>query len=165
MKLKFLMVPFLFMCLVTTHAQTADEIIAKYFENTGGIAKWRTVEGVKISAKISQGAMEIPLIIIQLKDGRQSTSVSFQGIEIRQNVFDGTVLWSTNLTTMKLEKSDAETTETFKSGQTDFPDPFLDYKSKGHKIELMGKETIDGAETYKIKFIKKSGSRAWWCRR
>jgi hypothetical protein len=37
----------------------------------------------------------------------------------------------------------------------DFPSPFLDYKKKGYKVELLGKETVDGSETFKIKLTKK----------
>lgn len=136
-------------------AQTADEIIAKYFENTGGIAKWKALQGVKISAKMNQGGMEFPLQIIQLKDGRQATSFTVQGLEIKQGVFDGTTLWSTNFQTKKGEKSDAEATENFKADLGDFPDPFLNYKERGLKVELLGKETVDGSETFKIKLTKK----------
>jgi hypothetical protein len=36
----------------------------------------------------------------------------------------------------------------------DFPDPFLDYKDKGYKVEYVGKEEFNGTETYKIKLTK-----------
>ena len=36
----------------------------------------------------------------------------------------------------------------------DFPDPFLNYKEKGYEVELVGKETVDGTETFKIKLTK-----------
>ena len=148
------------MCLVAlvsffAQAQSADEILAKYFENTGGIAKWKAVQGVKMSAKVNQGGMEIPLEIVQLKDGRQATTITFQGKEIKQGVFDGNTLWSHNFMTMKAEKSDAETTENFKVELGDFPDPFLSYKDRGYQVELLGKETVDGSETFKIKLTKK----------
>jgi len=136
-------------------AQTVDEIIAKYFENTGGIEKWKTLQGVKMSAKVNQQGMEIPLTIIQLKDGRQATIISFQGKEIKQGVYDGSSLWSHNFMNMKAEKSDAESTENFKRDLGDFPDPFLNYKERGLKAELLGKETIDGTETFKVKLTKK----------
>lgn len=135
-------------------AQTADEIIANYFEKTGGIDNWNKVEGVKIYAKVNQGGMEIPINIIQLKGGKQMTDVIFQGKEIKQGVFDGETLWSTNFMTQKAEKSDQETTDNLKLDANDFPDPFLNYKEKGYTIELLGKETMDGAETYKIKLTK-----------
>jgi outer membrane lipoprotein-sorting protein len=146
---------FFFIGITAVQAQTADEIIANYFENTGGLAKWKALESIKRTAKVNQGGLEIPLIITQLKDGRQMTSISFQGKEIKQGVFDGTSLWSTNFMTMKAEKSDAETLEIFKASLGEFPDPFLDYASKGFKVELLGKETVDGSETFKIKLTKK----------
>ena len=99
---------------VAIQAQTADEIIAKYFENTGGIEKWKALQGLKMSAKINQQGMEIPLIIVQLKDGRQFSSINLQGKEVMQGVFDGSTLWSHNIMNMKAEKSDDEATENFK---------------------------------------------------
>lgn len=139
----------------TLQAQSVDEIIKNYFENTGGVAKWKALEGIQMNAKVNQGGMEIPLSIVQLKDGRQSTTITFQGKEIKQGVYDGTTLWNVNFMTMKAEKSDDETLENFKVNLGDFPDPFLDYASKGYKVELLGKETVEGAETFKIKLTKK----------
>ncbi len=141
--------------VLTLQAQTADEIISRYFENTGGIEKWKALSGIKIVAKANQQGMEIPLEIVQLKDGRQYTKVTFQGMEFKQSVFDGETLWSTNFMNMKAERSDAETTENFKQQIGEFPDPFLNYKALGYKVELVGKETVDGNETFKIKLTKK----------
>lgn len=140
--------------VIPLQAQTADEIINNYFENIGGLEKLQTVKGVKMVAKVNQQGMEIPLEILQMSDGRQMTSINFQGKEIKQGVFDGETLWSHNFMTMKAEKSTAEETANFKLNANDFPDSFVDYKEKGYTIELLGKETIDGAETFKIKLVK-----------
>jgi hypothetical protein len=138
----------------TLQAQTADEILNNYFENTGGVDAWRAVEGMRMKAKVNQGGMEIPLEIVRMKDGRQLTSITFQGLELKQGVFDGEVLWGTNMMTQKAEKSDAEATEMMKKEMNDFPDPFLDYQDKGYTVELMGKEDFNGTETFKIKLVK-----------
>lgn len=155
MKRSLLLTLFLFTVLGATNAQTVDEILAKYYENTGGIDNWKKIQSIKMSAKLNQGGIEIPLTIVRLKDGRQATSFTFQGKELRQNVYDGSVLWSTNFMTMKAEKADAETLEIFKSNLGDFPDEFLNYKSNGYKVEFLGKETIDGTEAFKVKLTKK----------
>jgi outer membrane lipoprotein-sorting protein len=152
--LKISLAALLFSFLVPSQAQTADDILANYFENIGGLEKMKSIKGVKMTAKISQGGMEIPLEILQLNDGRQMTVISFQGKEIKQGVFDGNTLWSHNFMTMKAEKSYAEATANFKLNSNDFPDSFIDYKEKGYTVELMGKETMDGAETFKIKLVK-----------
>ncbi len=138
----------------TLNAQTADEILANYFENIGGLENWKKVTGINMKAKLNQQGMEIPLDIYQLSDGRQMTIINFQGKELKQGVFDGETLWSTNFQTMKAEKSDAEATANMKLNANDFPDAFIDYKEKGYTIELLGKETMDGAETFKIKLTK-----------
>jgi len=138
-----------------TLAQDLDEILDNYFENTGGRAQWEALEGIKMTAKINQMGMEIPLEIIQLKSGKQMTVINFQGQQIKQGVFDGQVLWSINMMTQKAEKSDQETTDNIKREMGDFPDPFLNYQAKGYTAELLGTEEIDGAECYKIKLTKK----------
>jgi hypothetical protein len=156
MKSKLMMSLLVLACAFVSQAQTADEILDKYFENTGGKAKWEAVQGLKYTAKLKFGAVELPMTMIQLKDGRQTSSISVQGMEIRDGVFDGTTLWGTNQMTMKPEKSDAEATANYKvNAGGDFPSPFLDYKKKGYKVELLGKETVDGSETFKIKLTKK----------
>ncbi|MEL6132115.1 MAG: outer membrane lipoprotein-sorting protein, partial [Bacteroidota bacterium] len=112
--------------------------------------------GLKMMAKVNQGGVEIPLEIVRLKDGRQYTKVNFQGTDFFQGVYDGETLWSMNFQSMTAEKSDQETTDNFKLEVNDFPDPFLNYKEKGYTVELVGTETVDGAETYKIKLVKES---------
>ncbi len=138
-------------CSYTINAQTVDEIIDNYFENTGGVENWEKIEGIKMSAKVNQGGMEIPIEIVQLKSGKMMTTINFQGQSIKQGVFDGEVLWSSNFMTQKAEKSDEESTNMVKNEMNQFPDPFLNYKEKGFTAELVGTETVDGAETFKIK--------------
>jgi outer membrane lipoprotein-sorting protein len=138
-------------CSYTINAQTVDEIIDNYFENTGGVENWEKIEGVKMNAKVNQGGMEIPIEIVQLKSGKMMTTINLQGQSLKQGVFDGEVLWSTNFMTQKAEKSDEESTNMVKNEMNQFPDPFLNYKEKGFTAELVGTETVDGSETFKIK--------------
>lgn len=155
MKQKTLLLLIVLLSAGWAQAQTADEIISKYFENTGGMTKWAALQGMKMSAKVDQQGIEIPLEIVQMKDGRQCTAITFQGKEVKQGVFDGNTLWSNNFMTMKAEKSDAESTQNFKANlASDFPLPFFGYKERGFKAELLGKETVDGTETFKIKLTK-----------
>jgi outer membrane lipoprotein-sorting protein len=153
-RLKLMMLCVAFVLTASITAQTAEEIVANYFENTGGIDAWRAIEGMKMSAKVNQGGMEIPIEIIQLKNGKQMTQYTFQGRTLKQGVFDGENLWSTNFQTQKAEKSDAETTANMKLSMNDFPDPLLDYKEKGYTLEYLGKEDFGGTETFKLKLTK-----------
>jgi outer membrane lipoprotein-sorting protein len=136
-------------------AQTAQEIINQYIENIGGLDNWKKIEGIKTSAKVNAQGMEIPLEMIDLKNGKKLIKMELQGKEIVQLAFDGNTAWSHNFMTMQAEKTDNETTENIKKESADFPDPFIDYAAKGYKIELVGKETVEGTECHKIKLTKK----------
>jgi hypothetical protein len=138
----------------SSHAQTVDEILSNYFENIGGEANWKKLSGVKMTAKVNQGGMEIPVEMVQLNGGKQYQKITFQGQVIMQGVFDGETLWNTNFQSMKAEMADAETLENTKLDANDFPEPFVGYKDKGYTVELMGTESFEGTETFKIKLMK-----------
>ena len=152
--LKASFIAVLFAISMPLQAQNAGEIIANYFENIGGIENFKSLEGMKMTGKGLQQGFEFPIEIVQLKDGRQSFGFSFQGKDMKQGVYDGEVLWNTNFMTQKAEKADAEQTANFKLNTNDFPDSFMDYEEKGYTVELLGEETVDGAETYKVKLVK-----------
>lgn len=148
--IKLLAIAIIFSFAATTQAQTAEEIVSNYLENTGGVDAWNKLESLQMNAVVNQG-FDIPVTIIQMKDGRQAIKINLQGQEITQLAFDGEVAWVTNFQTQKAEKMDAETIETFKTiaGKA-FPSPFLNYKEKGHTIALLGEEIIDGTNTFKV---------------
>lgn len=152
--LKTLTIAFLLTVIAPVSAQTADEIINNYFENTGGKAAWEKLQSVKMTATANAQGMEIPVEIYQTKDGKQLVKINFQGQEITQLAFDGETMWSTNFMTMLPEKSDAESNANMKMQMKDFPSPFMNYKEKGFTVEMMGKETKEGTETYKIKLTQ-----------
>lgn len=135
-------------------AQTADEILANFFENTGGLENWKNVKALKYTGSVNFSGMDLPIEMIQTESGKSMMKADFQGQTFYQNVYDGETLWATNQMTMAAEKSDAEATANYKNDINDFPDPFIDYEAKGHTVELIGMETVDGTETFKIKLTK-----------
>ena len=155
-KLNYLLLTvFVLLISISSNAQTADEIIENYIENIGGAENWQNVKAIKMNAIINQMGMEIPIEMVQ-SGNKMYTKISIQGQEIKQGVFDGETLWSTNFMTMKAEKSDQEDIDKVKNELGEFPNPFLDYKEKGFSLELMGTETVDGFNAFKIKLIKKT---------
>ena len=153
MKRITLLLAFTFICLFAG-AQTADEIISNYFENTGGVDAWNTITGLKYNASVNSQIGEIPLVMYNGKDGSSFVKITLQGNEITQLAFDGETAWGMNMMSMQAEKQDNETTENLKRAAKEFPDPFLNYKEKGFSVELLGDETIEGTECYKIKLTK-----------
>ncbi len=138
-----------------SYAQTVDKIIDTYFENIGGADNFRALEGISMKASVNAQGMDIPLEMVQLKGGKQLVKFELQGKKLTQLAFDGEVAWGHNFMTMQAEKQDSIATENLKRLSGDFPDPFLDYKDKGYKAELVGDETVEGVECFKIKLTKK----------
>ncbi|WP_108868233.1 outer membrane lipoprotein-sorting protein [Aquimarina aquimarini] len=152
--LKSILVAIILAITTSFQAQTADEIINNYFENTGGKENWEKLKGIKMTGVMKMQNMEIPFEQIMMTDGRQSTTIELQGNKMIWAAYDGETSWSRNQMTMEAEKNDNEATEKMKNLIKDWPSPFLNYKEKGYSIELIGNETIDGADTFKIKVTK-----------
>ena len=145
-----------FALLISTsfNAQTVDEIIENYIENTGGAENWQKVKSIKMNMSVNQMGMDIPIEQYSSAE-RTYTKFSLQGQDIMQGVFDGETLWSTNFMSMKAEKSNQDDIENVKNALSEFPDPFLNYKEKGYIAELMGVETLEGSDVFKVKLTKK----------
>jgi len=152
--IKTIIIALLILAVAPLTAQTADEIISNYFENTGGQENFKNLSGIKFTGNIDLGGMKFPFEMYKTADGKNMVKADVQGQTFYQEVYDGETLWGTNQMTMAAEKSDSETTANYKNNTNDFPDPFIDYKKKGYTVELLGKETKDGTETFKIKLIK-----------
>jgi hypothetical protein len=136
------------------YAQTAEEIVSKYVENTGGKDAWSAISSMKATGTIKAQGMEFPAVMLT-KNNKQKVSFTFQGMTIVQPAFDGETGWQTNFMNMKAEKMEAEDNEIAKAEAEDFPNPFLSYKEKGYTVELQGTETVEGTDCFKVKFTKK----------
>lgn len=140
--------------VIPTQAQTADEILDSYFENTGGMDNWNNLKATKITASVNQAGMDIPVTMISTKEGKLIIYADFQGQKIVMMAFDGETAWSTNQITMQGEALPKEASDNIKLKANDFPDPFLGYKEKGYTVEYVGIETKEGTETHKIKLVQ-----------
>jgi hypothetical protein len=154
MKKITILLAFLTLCHFA-NAQSAEEIIDNYFENTGGVDAWNNITSIQMNASVnSPQAGEIPLTIYNDKDGCNFVKISIQGNEMIQVAFDGETGWRWNMMGQVAEKLEAEANENMKRAVKEFPDPFLNYKDKGFKIEKLDNETIEGTECFKIKITK-----------
>jgi outer membrane lipoprotein-sorting protein len=139
--------------VILAKAQTADDILSKYFTNTGGIEKWKAVKSRKGTGKMNMQNMDFPVTMYEKTPIKQRWEIQVQGLQIVQ-AYDGTDAWMINPMqggTAPVKLSDDEAKE-FKDNE--FEDEFIDYKSKGHTVELLGTEEVDGVKCYKIQLTK-----------
>jgi len=139
---------------------TADQIIAKNIEASGGLAKMKAINTVKITGKIQLGpGIEAPLVIYKRRPNDAKMEFTVQGLTGTQ-AYDGQT--KTGWALMPFQgKKDAEpmTADDAKEAEenADFDGPLVDYAAKGSKVELLGKEKVEGSDVYKLKLTRKTG--------
>jgi hypothetical protein len=142
---------------MSVNAQTVDEIINKHIAAMGGKEKMMSLKTAKMTAvfKGGQGG-EFSLVITK------KHSVGFRQEQTGNgNTFVSIVTpvknWGFRLGQPASEGKDEVYFKATKS-QLDLTGPFINYKEKGTKIELTGKETIDGVTCYDLKVVFKDGT-------
>jgi outer membrane lipoprotein-sorting protein len=138
-----------------TFSQNVDEIIDTYYKTIGG-SNWDAVKGMRMIANVDNGGMKIPVEVISLRDGRTYTKITFGGNDMYMGVFDGKTSWSTNFMTMEAEESTADDSENARRSSKEFPNALVNYKNLGYSASLIGNETVDGTDCFKIKLEKKT---------
>lgn len=146
-----------FLFCLQVSAQSVDEIIKKNLEAKGGIQKIKAVKTVKVTAKIVQQGLEIPLIIQQKRPRMVRVDVTFQG-KSQTTAYDGESGWKVDPfqgspDPEKIAGDDLKQAEE----QADIDGALVDYKEKGHTVELLGKEDLEGTPVYKLKLTLKNG--------
>lgn len=139
-------------------AQTVDEIIAKNVQARGGMDKLKAVQTMKIAGKMTMGpGMEAPFNLEMKRPKNLRMEFVFQGLTGIQ-AYDGTTGWAVmpfggRKDPQPMAPEDVK--EAYE--QADIDGPLVDYKTKGHQVELMGKEKIEGTDAYKLKVTLKNG--------
>lgn len=137
-------------------AQTVDEIIAKNLEARGGVERLRAVTTVKLVGTIEAQGMELPMTSWAKRPNMIRRDTKFQE-KTMVVAFDGTTVWGINpmmgSSPQALTGPQADMTRE----DADFDPLFLDYEQKGHKIELVGADTIQGRRVHHLRVTKKTG--------
>jgi outer membrane lipoprotein-sorting protein len=139
-------------------APTVDELIAKHLEARGGKDKIKSVNTLRMSGKMTMGqGMEAPFTAEMARPNKMRRDFTFQGMTGTM-VFDGKSGWSV-MPFMGKKEPEPMAGDDLKELQdeADFDGPLVDYKEKGHQVELVGKEDLDGSPAYKLKVTKKNG--------
>jgi len=139
-------------------AQTADEIIAKNIQARGGSDKLKSVQSLKSTATMAMGpGMEAPGVLIQKRGNLARLEFTIQGLTAVQ-VYDGKNGWQIMPFMGKKDPELMSADEAKEMEETaDIDGPLVDYKSKGHQVELLGKEKVEGTDAYKLKASLKNG--------
>jgi outer membrane lipoprotein-sorting protein len=144
---------------VPASAQTLDDIVALNLKAKGGLEKIRATETVRMTGTIAARdpgghEMKANMVILAKRPNlmRRETTVEGQRSVM---AFDGKTFWMARSDRPPQQLPGAQAAYAMQDAE--FDSVFVDYKEKGHKITLAGKETLDGQPVYHLKVAKKNG--------
>ena len=138
-------------------AQTVDEVIGKNIQAHGGAEKLKSVRSLRISAKFSQGPFRADYRQENKRADKVREELIIQGLAQVQ-AYDGKTGWQ--ISPFGGRKDPELLSQDDLKGlvvDSDIDGPLMDYKEKGHKAELVGHDSMEGTDCFKIKLSMKNG--------
>jgi hypothetical protein len=139
-------------------AQTAEGLVAGYIKALGGADRIGVIKTLRQSGRsFGGGGSEVPVVQENKRPNMVREEFTTQGLT-GITAFDGTAGW-------KIDpwggKKDPESLEEEEMKQiiedSDFDGPLVNYQKKGNRVEFVGREEIEGTDTFKLKITLKNG--------
>ena len=146
-------------------APTADDIIAHNVEARGGAERLRALAVLKRTGRLVLPGARLELNVVEWKTaaGQYRQDITLQGLTAVQ-AYDGHDAWQVQ--PFQGRKDPARMSADEAKGfalEADIAGPFVDYKAKGHSVEYLGLEDVDGTPAHKIRVRLKWGDEAtYW---
>jgi hypothetical protein len=143
----------LFPVFCSAGAITADDLVARNVEARGGAAALGAVRNLQRSGRqvIPGFPAEIAVSDLRERPGRVRLELTFQGLT-QVNASDGEVAWQIQpfegrKQPARMSDDDARALKL----SADIDGPWVDARRKGHEIEYLGTEDIDGTMAHKMR--------------
>jgi len=157
--MKKLMLAFSSFVALAASAQTADEIIQRYTAGMGGLDAFNKTTTAKMTGTVTLQENDFPLTSQIINGKAMRTDVDVMGQQVI-NVYNNGTGWKINPYAGATTATDVTGTELndFKA-QASLANNLMDYKNRGHQVELLGQGDVGGVKTFKIKLTTKEDGR------
>ena len=132
-----------------------DEVIAKNIQAHGGMEKLKAVQSIRTAGKFNQGSFRAAFLQENKRPDKVREEFVVQGLAQIQ-AYDGKTGWQISPFGGRKDP-ELMSQDDLKSLQidADIDGPMVNYKEKGHKAELMGHDSVEGTDCYKVKLTLK----------
>ena len=141
-----------------SHAQTADELIAKNIEARGGLEKIKAIKTMRVTGKIKGfGGRVMAMGEENARPDFVRVTTTVQGMTAIQ-AYDGTTGWQVEPFGGKKDPElmgEDSLRDLLQDG--DFDGPLVNYKEKGSTVEYLGHDLVDGDDALRLKVMLKNG--------
>ena len=141
----------------STSAQTVDDVIAKNVKAHGGLDKLKSLQTLRTTGKYSQGPFRADFRQENKRPEKVREEFIIQGLAQIQ-AYDGKTGWQISPFGGRKDP-ELMSQDDMKSliVDADMDGPLVNYKEKGHKAELVGHDSVEGTDCFKIKLSMKNG--------
>lgn len=138
--------------------QTVDEIVARHLAARGGAAKIAAVESLRMTGKARGPEGREAIVVREVKrPGRLRLEFTSQGVT-GVYAYDGARGWRVSPFDGQLEPGPMPPEGTQAAvEQADIGGPLVDWKAKGHRLELLGREPLGDGEAWKLRLTLANG--------
>ncbi|MDB4956784.1 MAG: sialidase [Myxococcales bacterium] len=144
-----------------SHAATVEELLAKNLAARGGEAKLRELRTLRLTGRIVFGgggfSIDATWAQVQERPGLIRSEVTLQGLT-QITAYDGREGWSLSPFSGRRdpEKSSEDDARAL-AQQAELDGPLVGWRDKGHRIESLGTEDVDGTPAIKLRVTRKDG--------
>jgi hypothetical protein len=135
-------------------AQKLEDIMKAHDKAMGGLEKWQKLKTIKRSGKLKRDGIELNYVEQIISEKTRRIEETVNGSANISVVSEGSG-WKQSGGGKASVMPAAEAKDAMK--ETVIMNELLDYKARGHAIELVGDDKSDGVFTHKIKLTKKNG--------
>jgi len=138
-------------------AQGVDEVVAKNIQARGGLEKLKGVRSIRTTAKLTQGSFRAEFRQEGKRGGKVREEFIIQGLAQIQ-AYDGKTGWQISPFGGRkdpelLSQDDLKSLVV----DADIDGPLIEYKEKGNTAEMVGHDSMEGTDCFKIKLNMKNG--------
>jgi hypothetical protein len=140
-------------------AQTVDEIVAKHVAARGGRDALAAVRTVRMAGRATEGPGRQAIVRREIaRPGRIRTEFEFQGTT-GVWAWDGSAGWSVSPLDGALEPQPLpRDLAVLAAEQADIDGSLVDWRAKGHVVELAGTEALPGGPAHRLKVTLATGA-------
>ena len=138
-------------------AQTVDDVMRRYLEARGGLARLRAVQGLRLTGTMELPGVSAPFVLELKRQGKMRTEFTVEG-QTGIRAWDGRTAWEQlPLPGERPRLMDPEdAAEARAQADVDFS-PLVDAAAKGYTVELVGRDRLPGGDTWKLVVRGKDG--------
>ncbi len=137
-------------------------LVARNVAARGGAEAWRAVSSMRLTGQMGVGqGMLVPYVLDQKRPGKMCLEFVFQGEKAAQ-CSDGTTGWKVAPFRGLKAPAPLDQEELRQAADAALIGGLLiDHAERGHDVELVGRETIQGRDTWKLQVTLPKGSVRW----